>query len=337
MSDTNPPPTPERPQEEIPQPSKGPSKKIIIVGAIVLIALLLGALYMSNNSNSRQAEHLLTLEEASHQSDSLYQELKQQLATYKQQNQELYAQIAQKEAELEQQYSKIKRLIEQASRDKKDRKTIQSKLQTLSKELGGMREYVEEQTLDLNELREENRRLKRERQELDEQYAQELALRKRIAQQGADLQKENEAMQQQLRSAAVLQATNVKAIGLRLRNTGQRKGVSAAKRTELMEVCFDIVRNEVTEKGPNRFHLRLIDPEGKVVRDAERGSGQLELFDGSGTIQYTTSKIFDYQPSVKNLCVEWYAYPNTPFVAGTYKIELYNKGRLSGSYNFTTK
>lgn len=336
MSDTNstPPPTP---VEETPTPSKGPSKKAIIAIAVLLIALLLTALYWSRGTNARQAEQLLTLAEARHQSDSLYRELKQQLAIYKQENQELYAQIARKEAELEQQYSKIKRLIEQASRDKKDQKAIKSKLETLSNELGGMREYVEDQTMDLEELRKENLRLKRERKELDEQYAQELALRKRIAQQGADLQKANKEMQERLRSAAVLQTTNVKAVGLRLRNNGQRKGINTAKRTELLEVCFDIVRNEVTEQGPNRFHLRLIDPQGKVVKDAGRGSGQLELFDGSGSIQYTTSKIFDYNTGVKNLCLEWFAYPNTPFVAGTYRVELYNKGRLAGNYNFTTK
>lgn len=334
MSDTN--PTPESPQET-PSSPQGSSKKVILGIAAFVILLLAGALYWSQNTNTQQTEQLLTLAEARHQSDSLYQELKQQLAIYKQENQELYAQIARKEAELEQQYSKIKRLIEQASRDKKDRKAIQAKLQTLSNELGGMREYVEEQTLDLDELRAENLRLKQERKELDEQYAQELALRKRLAQQGADLQKANEEMQEQLRSAAVLQTTNVNTIGLRLRNNGQRKGVSVAKRTELIEVCFDIVRNEVTKQGPNRFHLRLLDPQGKVVKDEGRGSGQLELFDGSGTIQYTTSKIFDYQPSVKNICIEWYAYPNTPFEAGTYRVELYNKGRLVGTYNFNTK
>lgn len=335
MSNTN--TTPESPQEVTPKPSKGPSKKVIIGIATLLIVFLAGALFLSQKNNSQQAKQLLTLAEARHQSDSLYQELKQQLAIYKQENQELYGQIARKEAELEQQYSKIKRLIEQASRDKKARKAIQDKLQTLNSELVGMRKYVEGQTMNLEELRQENRRLKRERKELDDQYAQELALRKRIAQQGANLKKANEEMQKQLRSAAVLQTNNVNTVGLRLRNNGQRRGVSIAKRTELIEVCFDIVRNEVTKQGSNRFHLRLIDPQGNIVKDEERGSGQLELFDGSGTIEYTTSKIFDYQPSLKNLCMEWYAYPNTPFVAGTYKVELYNKGRLVGFYNFNTK
>ncbi|MFK7797989.1 MAG: hypothetical protein AB8E82_11090 [Aureispira sp.] len=334
MTDTN---TPPNPEETPNNTSKGPSKKTIAGIAALLILLLAAALFWSKSNNARQAERLLTIADARHQSDSLYQELKQQLAVYKQENQELYAQIARKEAELEQQYSKIKRLIAQASRDKKDRKAIQSKLEALSSELGGMREYVEKQTMNLEELREENLRLKRERKELDEQYAQELALRKSIAQQGADLQKANEEMQKQLRSAAVLQTTNVNTVGLRLKNNGERKGINVAKRTELIEVCFDIVRNEVVDEGPNRFHLRLIDPNGKVVQDAERGSGKLELFDGSGSIKYTTSKIFDYNTSVKNLCLEWFAYPNTPFLAGTYKIELYNKGRLSGSYNFNTK
>ncbi len=331
MSDS----TPTSPSEPTPPIEKKSNKKLLIGLIAVLLVGLIGVLIWSQSNSSKQAEQIISLAEARTQSDSLYREMKQQLAIYKQENQELYAQIARKEAELEQQYSKIKRLIEQASRDKKSRKTIQGKLQTLSNELGDMREYVEKQTMDLDELREENLKLKRERRELDEQYAEELALRKRLAQQGADLARANKEMQERLRSAAVLQTSNVKAVGLRLRNNGQRKGISTAKRMELMEVCFDLVRNEVTEAGPNRFHLRLVDPSGKVVRDENRGSGTLELFDGSGTIQYTTSKIFDYDTSVKNLCMEWYAFPNTPFESGIYRVELYNKGRLSGHYNFT--
>lgn len=320
---------------EITPPSKKKNQTIIVAALLLMIVFAVGYYFISNKKVAE--EKIITLEQAAHLSDSLYNELKVELATYKQENEELYAQIAKKEAELESQYSKIKRLIEQAQKDKAARRKIQLKLKNLDLELENMRVYVDEQTLDLNELRAENRRLKKEKELLDKKYAEELEERKRLAQAGEDLQNANEELNKKLNTASVLQTTNVNAKGLRLKNNGDRRGINSAKRTEFVEVCFDIVKNEVCEPGANRFYLRLIDPVGAVVSDPNRGSGKLTLFNDTEEISYTTSKIFEYNPSVKNLCMEWYAYPNTPFRAGTYKIELYNKGRKVGTYDFNTK
>ncbi|WMX13488.1 MULTISPECIES: hypothetical protein [unclassified Aureispira] len=316
-------------------PKKKNNQIIIIVTLLLLVVFAVGYYFVSTKNVAE--EKIITLEQAAHQSDSLYNELKVELARYKQENEELYAQIARKEAELESQYSKIKRLIEQAQKDKAARRKIQLKLKNLDLELENMRVYVDEQTLDLNELRAENRRLKKEKELLDKQYAKELEERKRLAEEGKNLQDTNEELNKKINTASVLQTNNVHAKGLRLKNNGDRRGINSAKRTEFIEVCFDIVKNEVCEPGANRFYLRLIDPSGAVVSDPNRGSGKLTLFEETATISYTTSKIFEYNPSVKNLCIEWYAYPNTPFRAGTYRIELYNKGRLVGTYDFNTK
>lgn len=334
MTDT-PPPTPE---SEVPAPekrSKSPKPGILIAAVVLLIAAGLYWAFLSEPAPKPTT--LITLAEARQQSDSLYNELKHQLALYKQENEDLYTQIAQKEAELQTQYTKIQRLITQAERDQKAKKTIQNKLSSLAEELNQLEAYVAEQTLDLDELRVENRRLREEKKRLDEEYTRELETRKRLEEQGASLQEANAQMAKRLQAAAVLQTTNVHASGWRIKNNGERRGVNLAKRTEVVSVCFDLVRNEVTESGPNRFYLRMVNPNGQVVQDRQRGSGSMELWEGSGVIAYTTSKIFDYNTNLKNLCIDWSAYPDTPFQAGTYRIELYNKGRLVGTYNFNTK
>lgn len=325
---------PNSPENNSTAPKKKKNQSIIIATLLLLVVFAVGYYLLASEKAAKGK--VITLEQAAHQSDSLYNELKVELAKYKQENEELYAQIARKEAELESQYSKIKRLIEQATKDKSARRKIELKLKNLDLELENMRVYVDEQTLDLNELRAENRRLKKEKQLLDKKYEEELEARKRLAQTGEDLQNTNEELNKKLNTASVLQTKNIAAAGLRLKNNGDRRGINSAKRTEFVEVCFDIVKNEVCEPGPNRFYLRLINPSGAVVSDTNRGSGKLTLFEETEAISYTTSKIFEY-PSVKNLCMEWYAYPNTPFQAGRYKVELYNKGRKVGTYDFDTK
>jgi hypothetical protein len=315
-----------------------PKKKnnsFVIIVLLLLVIAAIGYYFLSEKKATN--EEIITLEQAAHQSDSLYNELKIELATYKQENEELYSQIARKEAELESQYSKIKRLIQQATKDKAARRKIELKLENLGLELKNMRLYVDEQTLDLNELRAKNRQLKKEKDLLDQKYAKELEARKRLAQAGEDLQSINNAQNKKLNTASVLLTNNLKAKGLRLKNNGDRRGINSAKRTEFIEVCFDIVKNQICEPGPNRFYLRLISPSGAVVSAPNRGSGKLILFEETEPISYTTSKIFEYSPSVKNLCMEWYAYPNTPFQAGRYQVELYNKGRKVGTYDFDTK
>lgn len=332
MSDAN--PTPPESNEAVAETNNSNSKLFIIIGIVLVVLAGLAYNFLGGKA---APEETMTIEQASHQSDSLYNEMKHELAVYKQDNEELYAQIAQKESELENQYSRIKRLIIQAKRDKSAKKEIETKLKSLTQELENLKEYVEAQTLDLEELRIENRRLKKEKEALDAKYAAELAERERLAKAGVDLQNANDELNEKLQTASVLQTTNGKITAFRLKNNGDRKAVILAKRAEFLEVCFNIVKNDVCETGPNRFFLRIIDPSGAVVSDPNRGSGALTLFDDSEEIHYTTSQIFEYSTQLTQLCMEWYAYPTTPFRAGTYRIELYNKGRLVGQYSFTTK
>ncbi len=318
-------------------PNKTGKKGLFAALAILIIIAGLSFKFLYNTEPAPPSESIISLEQAKHLSDSLYNELKRALAVYKQENEELYSQIARKESELESQYSKIKRLIKQAGRDKSAKKEIQSKLQNLGLELKNLKIYVENQTLDLEELRVENRRLIKEKEKLDALYASELEEKQRLLLEGEVMNEANEELNRKLNTASVLQSKGINAQILKIKANGERKKVHLAKNGELIEVCFEIVRNEVCEQGANRFFLLIKDPTGAVVSDQNRGSGKLTLFDNNQQIGYTTCKIFDYNTSVQKLCMEWYAYPTTMFRAGTYSIELYNKGRQVGQYKLITK
>ena len=95
--------TPPQDAATTPQPQASNNKKWIIAAVVLLLLSGLGYCLLKQDNNAQ--EKILSLEQAAHQSDSLYNELKRELAVYKQENEELYAQIAQKESELENQYS----------------------------------------------------------------------------------------------------------------------------------------------------------------------------------------------------------------------------------------
>jgi DNA repair exonuclease SbcCD ATPase subunit len=325
-------------QEIALDPPKQRSNKNKIIGVTLLIVCLaFTALYLLMFNQARTPIQAFDLQRAQVVSDSLYNELKNTLAIYKQENEDLYVQIARKESTLESQYAKIQRLIAQAKRDKTAQKTIEIKVKNLVVELDNLQRFVENQTLDLEELRVENKRLKKEKEKLDALYEQELQAKIKLQAEETALQDKNRALQQKVNTASVLRVHHVRAEIMKIKSNGTYKKALLAKNGELINICFDIIENDVCEPGPNRFFLRVIHPKGSVIYDSNRGSGQLRLYQENQDISFTISKIFDYDTGLRQLCMEWYAYPSTYFTAGEYRIELYNKGRLSGRGQFSSK
>jgi uncharacterized protein YxeA len=312
------------------------NKTIIVLIIFALVALIGTAAFMMSRNEKDTEDKFLSIEQAKFKSDSLYTEMKKDLAFYKQNNEDLYAQIVEKEEELEKQYVKINRLIGQAQRDQASKKQIEAKLITLSKEISTLNEFVETQTKDIEELRVENKQLKAQKDSLAAAIKATAEQNKKLNNSTAQLSEENKKLSSQIEEASVLQIVNIKAAGLRTRNNGTRVGVAAAKRTEIIETCFDVVPNKVTKEGVNRFYLRLIDPSGFTLQDRGRGSGKITSVENE-RIDYTISKTFDYVANSRSICMEWESYPSTPFVSGTYVIKLYNNGRVVGTQNFSMK
>lgn len=326
-----------QPNPENPTPSGSSKKGPIIIAVIILLILAgLGYLYVSSN-NAALEEQTLTLEQAQIQADSTYKELKKELATYKKENQGLYAQINERETELEKQYSKIQRLISQTQRDKKDKKEITEKLATLTAEVTSLRKLAQQQSSDLAELEKENKRLQAEKDKLAEQYKQEQANNELLKSQTNKLENTNKALTDKIDIASVLQTANVKAKALKARNNGDLKEVSLANRTEFIEACFEIAKNEVVATGPNRFYLRIIDPTGTTIVDKTGGSGSFPLADNGQTVYYTTEKAINYDPGIFSLCIRWKKVPEFKLVSGDYRLEIYNKGYQVGRCDMTLK
>lgn len=316
--------------------TQGGNKKVIFIILLALFGLIGTAAFLMSRNEKDTEEKVLSIERAKFKSDSLYTEMKQDLAFHKQNNEDLYTQIVAKEEELEKLYVKINRLIGQAERDQAAKKKVSSKLAALSKEISSLNEFVDAQTKDIEELRVENQRLKRQKDSLARVANENSEKNKNLINSTTQLSEENKELNSKVDEASVLRVVNIKSVGLRTRNNGKRVGVAAAKRTEIVETCFEIVPNTITPKGVNRFYLRMIDPAGFTVQDRGRGSGRLTTVKGD-RVDYTTSKTFDYDPSIFSLCIEWDSYPSTPFISGTYTIEVYNKGRLVGTQLFNTK
>lgn len=255
------------------------------------------------------------------QSDSLYTALKVELARYKQNNEDLYENLAKKESELEVMYGKIKRSISQANRMTSAKQQLQEKLLKLREELSSLEIFVEKQSKNLEELREDNLRLQREKRALQAAYEKEQADRLKLETERASLEEANAVKDAQLARAAVLQVRNFVVTGARLRRNGKKKATESASRADLFSICFDLIPNEFTATGYNRFFARITGPDGKVFSEALN----FESAADQTPIDYTLSKHFEYSSEVKALCMEWFS-TTDKLAKGTYTIALYNKG-----------
>lgn len=326
-------------------PNTNQKKKKPIIWIVLLVLLvpfaLFGGLYLGSFWQEKaQNEEIVdntSLEDVQEESDSLYRALQQELEFYKTQSDSLYPEIATREEELDKQYIRLQNLIKQAKQDKSSEKEIKSKLINLRAELKRLRSFVDDQTLDLAEMRRANAQLVAEKELLEEKYEAEVDENEKLAETNSTLNENNEKLSEKVDKAAILQIANIQALGARLTRKGEDKETSKARKTEFIKVCFDVVRNEVVRPGINKMYMRITDPTGWPIFVESRGSGKLHNAESDKEEFFTIMKSFNYNPDFKTLCMTWSQIPSKPFQKGYYQIELFNRGNKIASTSLELK
>jgi len=325
------------------EPKKNNKNRLLLILLILLlpICLFLGMWVSPMISGKASAVEdkgeKLNMTEIQTQSDSLYRALQAELEFYKTQSDSLYPEINAREEELEKQYIRLQNLIRQAKQDKSSSNEIETKMQEMRTELARMRSFVDDQTLDLAEMRRANVKLLAEKDVLSEKYKKEKSDKEKLEDENTKLEDQKEELAQIVDKASILQVVNVKSIGAKLTSKGVDKEVDIAKKTEFIKVCFEIVRNEIVRNGINKFYVAITEPDGEPVVVESRGSGKIANVEKGREEYFTTMKSFNYNPDFKNLCVTWRQDPQKPFKKGNYLIDVYNQGFKVGSTNLVLR
>ena len=77
------------------------------------------------------------------------------------------------------------------------------------------------------------------------------------------------------------------------------------------------------------IYLRLIEPGGKILGNRSEGSSSFKKAGSSEELLYSISKAIDYKNANEDVCVSWEENDRV-FATGTYMIEIYIDGNLSG-------
>ncbi|MFK7900152.1 MAG: hypothetical protein AB8B61_05280 [Cyclobacteriaceae bacterium] len=102
------------------------------------------------------------------------------------------------------------------------------------------------------------------------------------------------------------------------------------KRVDKLKVNFTIEDNKVAEKGEKEVHFRLIDPSGVTIT-----SGKTFVSMNGNQIVYTLYQPINFNNT--NQSVEFIYTKGTEYKKGTYIVEIYIEGNLSGRDSFIVK
>lgn len=152
--------------------------------------------------------------------------------------------------------------------------------------------------------------------------AQNIQYKKEIntAQMRADVAEEKaDELNTKVRIGSVIQASGIRMVAL----NGKSKEVKRIKMAERMRVDFDLTANELAEPGEKSIYVRIIGPDGYLLT-----SSDVILFNFEGDeMRASAVRKVDYE----NESVPVSIFYDGAFTKGTYSVEIYVDGRLSGS------
>jgi hypothetical protein len=145
-----------------------------------------------------------------------------------------------------------------------------------------------------------------------------------------NLTAENSRLSSKVIAGSVLKAINIQVQGLRVKGNGAEVVTEKAKQIQKIKTTFTLSENKVIDRGPVDIFLRVIGPDGFVMT-----SNQQSIKVNGQDLQFTTKQVVDYNNTDTNVQVSWAK--GSPFVKGSYSVEIYHTNALIGKASLDVK
>ncbi len=343
------------------------NKRVFLFAIIGLLALLNIALFVwnrnMNNENTQLRANVSDIEHARTNLQTAYQNALNELDVYKGENASLDSLLTLNKTELEVQQAEIKRILGQQQitaleLDKAQTLISNLKLRTrtqvntldslyiisqalaetnlnLQQDLKTER-TISDQLVDITKtLQTQNDTLEIQVEQLEIEKEEIAANAEQLELEKQTLLKDNIILSEKVNKAAILNTTNISAVGVRFKNNGKEKITKDYRKAEKIKICYDVLENPIAKSGIQELLIRITHPEGFTLSLAESGSGRFtNAYDIE--MQYTTTADIDYKnDEVQSYCTYW-AYDNE-LSPGVYKAEIFHLGYMVGQTTFELK
>ena len=239
-------------------------------------------------------------------------ETRGELNNYKGMNAQLDSLLADANAKVDAQDKRIKSLIKK----EKNASELNSKLKV---ELGELRAMREEYLGKIDSLLVANQMLKAETEQLS-----------------TSVKSLTKNLESTVSTASVLAAEYFKITSYKKKGEGKYTTTALAKRTNKVEVCFDILDNKTAKAGEKNVYLRILTPDGKVMGDKGTGSASFKKGGSGEAVMYSSTSTINYSNAKQNVCLS-YEEAERIYPKGNYNVEIYVDGNMSGTTTFTLK
>jgi len=294
------------------------SKKVIV---IIVISILLGVnallLWQFFDKKTHLEQVSRELDTTMAEKESISAELQRVKTEYEKLNQEnasLQNQLSAKDEEIRLKIEQIQKLLNSGDA---------AQLKKARQELAALKSLNQSYVAQIDSLNAANKVLTDENQTLNQTLT---TANTRVN----SLTQENSVLANKVAIASILKTTNVKALGVRYKNSGKETESTKAKSTDRIKTCFTILENLVVEKGPKDIFVRVISPDGAVMST----TSETFIFNNQATL-YTTKESIMYENRNTDLCVYWEK--GNSYNPGRYTIELYCEGSMIGSTSLELK
>ena len=306
-------------EQEIPMEMKSEKNynKSILVGLTALL-LCLGVFFAFDKSNSIKTIDLqksqiekVTAEKSSLQTD--FDASLVRLDSMHSVTVELGQKLDTKTDEIEKSKVEIRSLLNKKNMTESELAKTKVLIKGLNSKIGDMENTIAKLTDDNKVLGEKNQALTSDKENLTKELGSTIVAKQEL--------------EQKVDVASTLNASNISITPLNIKKSGKEKESISAKKVDKMLVKFDLC-NRIIKNGSTDLYVLVIGPDGKPVSSGNNFSGVFKTREEGD--KFFTAKFPVALETSKSKSVTFSFVPESNFVQGDYKIEIYQNGFLIG-------
>lgn len=281
------------------------SNILVIALSIVLIAVIILFVF-------QRADHNKMVSELNAEKDSIKYELENLLVDYdslKTDNQNLNEDLLLTQSE-------IKNLLVEIEQVKKASIREVSNYRNQVNTLRGIMRNLYNQ---IDSLNERNKLLFAENLEVKELISQERSRSKQ-------LEKERKKLEQTVKQAQILEALNLRGIGLNPRD----RETSKVSRIQKLMISFSLSKNLTAKRGAKNVYVRIMRPDQLLLTLSDQNTFKFEDL----KIPYTAMREVNYEGMELPINIYWDNTGKEALIPGTYKVDVFADGYNIGTAEF---
>lgn len=280
---------------------------IIIILSVLLIAVI--SVFVSQHNENKKILSALNLEKASIQT-----ELNSMMANYD----SIHTNNEALQTELSGAQTKVKDLLQEVEQVKK---VSYDQIAQYRLEVTTMRNIMKNYIIQVDSLNRRNELLMAENVQVKENFAQSETKNQQLV-------KEKEHLQEKIKEAELLEATELAAVGINNRG----KEAESARRAEQIKVSFVLSKNVTAPRGNKMIYVRIQKPNQVLFQQSPDDLFQFEDL----KIPYSAKREVTYEGNALPVNIFW-DNQGQEFLPGEYTVDVFADGNNIGTTKFVMK